>query len=50
MVVSSGNHEEEEPPMTEVFTIGLDLANNVFQVHGNDASGEVAVRWQLRRR
>jgi len=30
--------------------IGLDLAKNVFQVHGIDASGKVVVRRQLRRR
>ncbi len=36
--------------MSEVTTIGLDLAKNVFQVHGVDASGEVAFRRQLRRR
>lgn len=36
--------------MNEVITIGLDLAKNVFQVHGIDASGEVVVRRQLRRR
>jgi len=35
--------------MTEVTTIGLDLAKNVFQVHGIDASGQVVVRRQLRR-
>ena len=27
--------------MTEVSTIGLDLAKKVFQVHGIDASGTV---------
>ncbi len=26
--------------MTEVTTIGIDLAKNVFQIHGIDASGE----------
>jgi transposase len=36
--------------MTEVTTIGLDLAKNVFQVHGVDASGETVIRRQLRRR
>ena len=36
--------------MNEVITIGLDLAKNVFQVHGVDASGEVVIRKQLRRR
>jgi len=35
--------------MNEVTTIGLDLAKNVFQVHGIDASGRVVVRRQLRR-
>ena len=35
--------------MNEVTTIGLDLAKNVFQVHGVDAEGNVVVRRQLRR-
>ena len=35
--------------MSEVTTIGLDLAKNVFQVHGVDASGRAVVRRQLRR-
>jgi transposase len=35
--------------MNEVITIGLDLAKNVFQVHGVDAEGGVVVRRQLRR-
>ncbi len=35
--------------MTEVITIGLDLAKNVFQVHGVDASGKTVIRRQLRR-
>jgi transposase len=30
-------------------TIGLDIAKNVFQVHGVDANGEVLIRRQLRR-
>ena len=36
--------------MNEVITIGVDLAKNVFQVHGVDAEGTVVVRRQLRRR
>ena len=36
--------------MNEVITIGVDLAKNVFQVHGVDAEGAVVVRRQLRRR
>ena len=35
--------------MEQVTTIGLDLAKNVFQVHGIDAVGKVLVRRQLRR-
>lgn len=38
-----------EPSMTEVATIGLDLANRVFQVHGVDEAGAVTIRHQLRR-
>jgi len=33
----------------QVITIGLDLAKNVFQVHGVDAEGETVVRKKLRR-
>ena len=33
----------------EITTIGLDLAKNVFQVHGINGAGEVAVRKALRR-
>ena len=35
--------------MSEISTIGLDLAKNVFQVHAVDASGRVVLRRQLRR-
>lgn len=33
----------------EITTIGLDLAKNVFQLHGVDATGEIVVRRRLRR-
>jgi transposase len=33
----------------EISTIGLDLAKNVFQIHGIDATGQVVVRKTLRR-
>jgi transposase len=33
----------------QVTTIGLDIAKNVFQVHGIDAREKVVVRRQLRR-
>ena len=35
--------------MTKISTIGLDLAKNVFQLHGVDASGAVVLKKQLRR-
>ena len=35
--------------MGQITTIGLDIAKNVFQVHGIDATEKVVVRKQLRR-
>ena len=35
--------------MGQLVTVGLDIAKSVFQVHGVDSAGEVAVRRQLRR-
>jgi transposase len=32
-----------------ITTVGIDLAKNVFQVHGVDAGGKVVLRKQLRR-
>jgi transposase len=40
---------EEEAPVSKVSTIGLDLAKNVFQVHGADVAGAVVFRKRLRR-
>src|SRR3954453_9908323 len=40
---------QREPSMTKISTIGLDLAKNVFQVHGVDEFGAVVVKRQLRR-
>src|SRR5512134_1833169 len=36
--------------MQAITTIGLDIAKSVFQVHGIDASGQVILRRQLKRR
>ena len=36
--------------MQTVTTIGLDIAKSVFQVHGQDAAGQVVIRRQLKRR
>jgi hypothetical protein len=35
--------------MTKVTTVGFDLAKTVFQVHGADGEGRVALRRKLRR-
>jgi transposase len=39
----------EEPSAMQITTIGLDLAKNVFQVHGVDAEGREQIRRKLRR-
>src|ERR1019366_8415626 len=46
----NGPHDSEEPNMQKITTIGLDIAKPVFQVHGVDATGQVVVRRQLKRR
>src|SRR5688500_7392462 len=38
-----------EPSAMKIATVGLDLAKNVFQLHGVDAAGRVVVRRRLRR-
>jgi transposase len=43
------NDKERSRPMQGVSTLGLDLAKNVFQLHGVDADGNVAIRKKLRR-
>ena len=48
-LVFSENHQEREPSMSEITTIGLDLAKHVFQVHGIDAQGTTVLRKRLRR-
>ena len=48
-LVFSENHQEREPSMSEITTIGLDLAKHVFQVHGIDAQGRTVLRSRLRR-
>jgi transposase len=35
--------------MATISMIGLDLAKNVFQIHGIDAAGTVVLRRQMRR-
>ena len=36
--------------LSSVTRVGLDVAKNVFQVHGVDAKGEIVVTRKLRRR
>jgi transposase len=42
-------HHQREPSMGEITTIGLDLAKNVFQVHGVNEMGAAIVVRRLRR-
>src|SRR5919201_6846006 len=48
-LVFSENHQEREPSMSEITTVGLDLGKHVFQVHGIDAQGTTVLRKRLRR-
>src|SRR6266513_4374558 len=48
-MVAGETHHRGEPSMSEIKTIGLDLAKHVFQVHGVDAAGECVLRKRLRR-
>ena len=43
------DHQEREPSMEKITTIGLDLAKNVFQVHGIGETDGVVLRKRLRR-
>jgi transposase len=38
------DHQQREPSMGDITTIGLDLAKNVFQVHAVDVAGSVVPR------
>src|SRR5580658_3183868 len=43
------DHQQREPSMGDITTIGLDLTKNVFQVHAVDQAGNVVVRKRIRR-
>src|SRR3954449_11766363 len=49
MLVVRNRQRTGSHPMGEITTVGLDLAKNVFQVHGVDAEGATVLRKQLRR-
>ena len=44
------NESPEGVVHMQVSTIGVDLAKNVFQVHGVDSAGKVVITRQLRRK
>ena len=48
VLVGENQSADKEPSMNEITTVGLDLAKNVFQVHG-DAERTTVLRKQLRR-
>jgi transposase len=43
------DHQQREPSMEKFTTVGLDLAKNVFQVHGVNETNGVVMRKRLRR-
>jgi transposase len=43
------DHQQREPSMGDITTIGLDLAKSVFQVHAVNEAGTVMMRKRLRR-
>ena len=48
-VVVVEDHQRWGPSMSQITTVGLDLAKNVFQVHGIDETGAGMLRKRLRR-
>lgn len=44
------NESPERVVHVQVSTIGVDLAKNVFQVHGVDSAGKIVIGRQLRRK
>src|SRR5215470_12566565 len=50
VVTSTTNNQSREGPKMQVTTVGIDLAKNVFRLHGSDANGKPVVRKQLSRR
>ena len=49
VLVGENQSADKEPSMNEITTVGLDLAKNVFQVHGVDAERTTVLRKQLLR-
>jgi transposase len=48
-MVLSSDHQREGAVLMQITTIGLDIAKNVFQVHGIDGEGRVVLRRKVRR-
>src|ERR671912_395917 len=49
LLVGRNHQRTGSPSVSEITIVGLDLAKNVFQVHGVDAAGATVLRRQLRR-
>src|SRR3954471_11992997 len=47
--IGMSKNRRESTSMPEIATIGLDIAKNVFQLHGVDRSGKIVLRKALRR-
>jgi transposase len=43
------DHQQREPSMSEITTIGIDIAKHVFQLHGVNGAGKVVLCRRMRR-
>src|SRR5262245_20616282 len=50
MVVNHHKEEAREGPKVDIRTLGIDLAKNLFRIHGVDATGKTVGQRKLRRR
>jgi transposase len=48
-MVLSADHQREGAVLMKITTIGLDIAKNIFQVHGIDDEGHAVLRRKIRR-
>ena len=48
LVLLEQQTSQRGPSMEKAIMIGLDIAKNVFEVHGRNASGEVVLRRRLK--
>jgi len=50
LVVAKNHSKKEGGPVEKISVLGIDLAKEVFQVHGNDSGGRCVLKKQLKRK